>query len=248
MTCIIVDDEPLAVKLLESFVARTPDLELKASFTDSIEALTALQKEPVDVLLLDIQMPDLNGMELAQSIDNQRTRIIFTTAFKDYAFDSYEVNAIDFLLKPIRYAKFQSAIEKARQYFAMKLAADNVASAEETPTDEPSTIFLRVDGELHQVPVKQILYVEAMKDYLKFYLKDERSPLVTHMTMQNAEAILPSSMFMRINRSFIISLGNIRSVDRNDCVNIGDQIIRVTEAYRDTFRQYLDKRIGSNLK
>ena len=87
-----------------------------------------------------------------------------------------------------------------------------------------------------------------MKDYLKFYLKDERSPLVTHMTMQNAEAILPSSMFMRINRSFIISLGNIRSVDRNDCVYIGDQIIRVTDAYRDTFRRYLDKRIGSTLK
>ena len=243
MTCIIVDDEPLAVKLLESFVARTPDLELKASFTDSIEALTALQKEPVDVLLLDIQMPDLDGMELAQSIDNQRTRVIFTTAFKDYAFDSYEVNALDFLLKPIRYAKFQSAIEKARQYFAMKSAAETAVSAEEPEKADPSTIFLRVDGELHQVPVSRILYVEAMKDYLKFYIQGERSPLVTHMTMQNAEKLLPASGFMRISRSFIISLGNIRSVDRNDCVYIGDQIIRVTEAYRDAFKKYLERHL-----
>ena len=243
MTCIIVDDEPLAVKLLESFVARTPDLELKASFTDSIEALTALQKEPVDVLLLDIQMPDLDGMELAQSIDNLRTRVIFTTAFKDYAFDSYEVNALDFLLKPIRYAKFQSAIEKARQYFVMKSAAETALSAEEPQKADPSTVFLRVDGELHQVPVSRILYVEAMKDYLKFYIQGERSPLVTHMTMQNAEKLLPASGFMRINRSFIISLGNIRSVDRNDCVYIGDQIIRVTEAYRDAFKKYLERHL-----
>lgn len=244
MTCIIVDDEPLAVRLLESFVARTPDLTLKASYTDSIEALTALQKDPADVLLLDIQMPDLDGMELAQSIDNQRTRIIFTTAFKDYAFDSYEVNALDFLLKPIRYAKFQAAIDKARQFFAMKTAADTSSAADNAVApDEPATIFLRADGDLHQVPVDRILYVEAMKDYLKFYIQGERSPLVTHMTMQNAESILPAAGFMRINRSFIISLTHIRSVDRNDCVYIGDQIIRVTEAYRDAFKKYLGKRV-----
>ena len=244
MTCIIVDDEPLAVRLLESFVARTPDLELKASYTDSIEALNALQREPVDILFLDIQMPDFDGIELAQSIDNQRTRVIFTTAFKDYAFDSYEVNALDFLLKPIRYVKFQSAIEKARQFFAMRSAADAAFQAEESVlTSSPSTIFIRVDGELHQVPFQRIVYVEGMKDYLKFYIEGERSPFVTHMTMQNAESMLPASGFMRINRSYIISLSHIRSVDRNDCVYIADQIIRVTEAYRDAFNRYLDKRI-----
>lgn len=249
MTCMIVDDEPLAVKLLEAFVERTPDLDLTSSYTDSIEALTQLQQNPVDVLFLDIQMPDLNGMELAHAIDNERTRVIFTTAFKDYAFESYEVNALDFLLKPIRYVKFQAAIEKARQYFALKNMANTPPSTDTMQTaiqqDEPSTIFLRVDGELHQVSVDRILYVEGMKDYLKFYLDGERSPHITHMTMQNAESMLPASGFMRINRSYIISLSHIRSVDRNDCVYIGDQIIRVTEAYRDAFKKYLERRVAS---
>ena len=133
MTCMIVDDEPLAVKLLETFVGRTADLELKGSFTDSIEALDVLAREPVDLLFLDIQMPDLNGMELAHAIDTERTRVIFTTAFKDYAFESYEVNALDFLLKPIRYIKFQAAIEKARNYFAMKESAKTTASQPSQP-------------------------------------------------------------------------------------------------------------------
>lgn len=234
----IVDDEPLAVRLLESMVGRMPDLVLCGSFTDSIAALDALQQQPVDLLFLDIQMPDLNGMELAQTIDHRKTRIIFTTAFKDYAFESYEVNALDFLLKPIRYVKFQAAIEKAREYFALKECETQVAS--ESPSQ--TSIFLRIDGELRQVQLDQLLYVEAMKDYLKFYIKGERSPLVTHMTMSAAEKLLPSAQFMRIHRSFIISLNHIRSIDRNDCVYIGDQIIRVTESYKDAFARFVGNR------
>ncbi|MBR5715305.1 MAG: response regulator transcription factor [Bacteroidales bacterium] len=242
MTCMIVDDEPLAVKLLESFVGRIPDLELKGSFTDSIEALDVLTREPVDLLFLDIQMPDLNGMELAHVIDNNRTRVIFTTAFKDYAFESYEVNALDFLLKPIRYIKFQASIEKARQYFAMKENAEAAASEKAEPTDKNDVIFLRADGELHQIALARILYVEGMKDYLKFYIEGERKPFITHMTMTAAEEMLPSSGFMRINRSYIVSLSHIRSIDRNDCVYIGEQIIRVTDAYKEQFDQYIAKR------
>jgi len=115
LTCIIVDDEPLAIRLLENFVERTPFLVLKASFTDSISALQTIKNDVVDLLFLDIQMPDLNGMELSRMVPS-RTRIIFTTAFKEYAFDSYEVNALDFLLKPIRYDKFLTAAEKARDW------------------------------------------------------------------------------------------------------------------------------------
>ena len=118
LTCIIVDDEPLAVRLLETFVNKTPELELLASFTDSVEAINAVKQHAPNLLFLDIQMPDLNGMELAHMIP-QETRIIFTTAFKEYAFESYEVSALDFLLKPIRYNKFLAAIEKARQWFSL---------------------------------------------------------------------------------------------------------------------------------
>ena len=239
----IVDDEPLAVKLLETFVGRTADLELKGSFTDSIEALDVLAREPVDLLFLDIQMPDLNGMELAHAIDTERTRVIFTTAFKDYAFESYEVNALDFLLKPIRYIKFQAAVEKARNYFAMKESANTAASQPSQPSNmEDDFIFLRADGELHQIALARILYVEGMKDYLKFFIEGERKPIITHMTMTAAEEMLPEAGFMRINRSYIVSLSHIRSIDRNDCVYIGEQIIRVTEAYKEQFNQYITKR------
>jgi DNA-binding LytR/AlgR family response regulator len=239
----IVDDEPLAVKLLETFVGRTADLELKGSFTDSIEALDVLAHEPVDLLFLDIQMPDLNGMELAHAIDTERTRVIFTTAFKDYAFESYEVNALDFLLKPIRYIKFQAAVEKARNYFAMKESANTAASQPSLPSNkEDDFIFLRADGELHQIALARILYVEGMKDYLKFFIEGERKPIITHMTMTAAEEMLPEAGFMRINRSYIVSLSHIRSIDRNDCVYIGEQIIRVTEAYKEQFNQYITKR------
>ena len=245
MTCIIVDDEPLAVKLLESFVARTPDLELLGSYTDSIAALEALRSNPSDLLFLDIQMPDLNGMELAHAIDTRRTRVIFTTAFKDYAFESYEVNALDFLLKPIRFIKFQAAIEKARELFA-PVPLPSIESKETVAAAQPgstNSIFLKVDGELRRISLDKIIYVEGMKDYLKFSIEGEKTPLVTHLTLSAAEEMLPNSLFMRINRSYIISLQHIRSIDRNDCVYIGDQIIRVTEAYRETFMNYITKHL-----
>ena len=245
MTCIIVDDEPLAVKLLESFVARTPDLELIGSYTDSIAALEALRSNPSDLLFLDIQMPDLNGMELAHAIDTHRTRVIFTTAFKDYAFESYEVNALDFLLKPIRFIKFQSAIEKARELFA-PVPQPSIESKETVVAAHPgstNSFFLKVDGELRRISLDKIIYVEGMKDYLKFSIEGEKTPLVTHLTLSAAEEMLPNSLFMRINRSYIISLQHIRSIDRNDCVYIGDQIIRVTEAYRETFMNYITKHL-----
>lgn len=245
MTCIIVDDEPLAVKLLETFVERTPDLQLLGSYTDSIAALEALRSNPSDLLFLDIQMPDLNGMELAHAIDTHRTRVIFTTAFKDYAFESYEVNALDFLLKPIRFIKFQAAIEKARELVAPVSqpsieVKETVAAAQSGSTN---SIFLKVDGELRRISLDKIIYVEGMKDYLKFSIEGEKTPLVTHLTLSAAEEMLPSTDFMRINRSYIISLQHIRSIDRNDCVYIGDQIIRVTEAYRETFMNYITKHL-----
>ena len=241
LTCIIVDDEPLAVRLLESFVGRTPGLQLVASYIDSVEAVEALRSRPVDLLFLDIQMPDLNGMELAHMLPEQ-TKVIFTTAFKEYAFESYEVSALDFLLKPIRYNKFLAAVEKARQWFAMRDAAVAPAAASKNTEQEPSTLFLKVDGAYRQVSLENILYVSGMKDYVMFYTADSRKPLITHLTMKAVEEMLPAGQFMRVNRSYIVALGRIRSVDRNDCIYIGDEIIRVTDAYRDQFDSFLQSR------
>ena len=227
ITCIIVDDEPLAVKLLESFVAKTPQLQLLASFTDSVEALSFLRDHPVQLVFMDIQMPDMNGMELSHMLP-ERTKVIFTTAFKEYAFESYEVSAIDFLLKPIRYNKFIAAVEKAEQWFSHQ---------KETPST-PKTMFIRVDGELRQINFDNILFVEGMKDYVRFHVEGERLPLTTHMTMKAVEDALPAEDFMRINRSYIVRLDKIRTVDRNLCAYIGNEIIRVTEAYREAFERY----------
>ena len=245
LTCIIVDDEPLAVKLLESFVAKTPDLELLGSFTDSVEAINAIKQLKPQLLFLDIQMPDLNGMELAHMLP-EGTRIIFTTAFKEYAFESYEVSALDFLLKPIRYNKFIAAVEKAREWFGLR--GEKTQEAEQSLAPQMSTpngnnsLFLKVDGEYRQVALDKILYVSGMKDYVMFYLEGERKPLITHLTMKAVEDMLPTSQFMRVHRSYIVALNKIRSVDRNDCIYIGDEIIRVTEAFREGFQNFLQSR------
>ena len=231
ISCMIVDDEPLAVKLPESFVAKTPELKLLGSFTDSVEAINAIKEQQPDLLFLDIQMPDLNGMELAHMIPSE-TRVIFTTAFKEYAFESYEVKALDFLLKPIRYNKFMVAVEKAKEHYSHRESENNA----------PSTIFLKVDGEYRQVALSQILYVCGMKDYVMFYLEDVRKPLITHLTMKSVEDMLPPQQFMRVNRSYRVALDKIRKVDRNDCIYIGDEIIRVTDAFKETFNQFLQSK------
>ena len=260
LSCIIVDDEPLAVKLLESFVSKTPDLTLLASFTDSVEAINAVKEQKPNLLFLDIQMPDLNGMELAHMIPSE-TRVIFTTAFKEYAFESYEVRALDFLLKPIRYNKFLAAIDKAKEWFVrcdISRSEECGVRSEDTQVSESSpqsnltphstlltprnTIFLKVDGEYRQIAISDIIYVSGMKDYVMFYLDSERRPLVTHLTMKAVEEMLPPQQFMRVHRSFIVCLDKIRKVDRNDCIYIGEEIIHVTEAYLATFQQYLNSK------
>ncbi len=242
MTCMIVDDEPLAVKLLESFVVKTPDLELLGSFTDSVEAINAIKQQRPQLLFLDIQMPDLNGMELAHMLP-EGTRVIFTTAFKEYAFESYEVKALDFLLKPIRYNKFMAAVEKAREWFSVDRNPSQIVTDNTAGTDtNVRSVFLKVDGEYQQVAFSKILYVCGLKDYVMFYLEDVRKPLITHLTMKSVEDMLPTQQFMRVNRSYIVALDKIRKIDRNDCIYIGDEIIHVTDAFKDAFNHFLQSK------
>lgn len=239
MTCMIVDDEPLAVRLLESYVEKTPDLKLMASFTDSITAINAIKAQKPDLLFLDIQMPNIDGMELAHSLPEE-TRVVFTTAFKEYAFESYEVNALDFLLKPIRYNKFFAAVEKAQKVFQQQ---PNQPQQPVTQPQQPNTVFIRVDGEWRNVPIDQITYVNGMKDYVLFYLDNEPKALITHLTMKAVEDMLPKDRFLRIHRSYIIAVDKILKVDRNDCVYIGKEIIHIPDGYLQTFRQFLETRL-----
>ena len=234
LTCMIVDDEPLAVRLLESYVEKTPELKQLASYTDSITAINAIKEQKPDLLFLDIQMPNIDGMELAHSLPAE-TRVIFTTAFKEYAFESYEVNALDFLLKPIRYNKFLGSIEKARKLIDVQQTASQ-------PKQQPNTVFIRVDGEWRNITIDQITYVSGMKDYVLFYLDGEKKPLITHLTMKAVEEMLPSDKFLRVHRSYIIAVDKIQKVDRNDCIYIGEEIIHVPDGYLPTFRAFVEKR------
>ena len=240
LRCFVVDDEPLAVKMLENFIARTPFLELVASFTDPVLALSEMRTQAPDLVFLDIQMPDLSGMELSRMVP-AGTRIIFTTAFKQYAFESYEVSALDFLLKPIRYQKFLEAAEKAREWFALKEAATAAASpAAPAPASEAKTsTFFKVDGALRKVEFDDILFVEGMKDYVMVFLASQKQPLVTHVTMKGMEEMLPERQFMRIHRSFIVALDKVASVSATGDVKVGDRLLHVSDAYRDAFDAYL---------
>jgi DNA-binding LytR/AlgR family response regulator len=236
LRCFVVDDEPLAVKMLENFIARTPFLELVASFTDPVLALSEMRTQAPDLVFLDIQMPDLSGMELSRMVP-PGTRIIFTTAFKQYAFESYEVSALDFLLKPIRYQKFLEAAEKAREWFTLKEAATAAPTA---PVSEAKTsTFFKVDGALRKVEYDDILFVEGMKDYVMVFLASQKQPLVTHVTMKGMEEMLPAGQFMRIHRSFIVALDKVASVSGTGDVKVGDRLLHVSDAYREAFDAYL---------
>lgn len=230
--CGIVDDEPLAVKLIENFIKRTPFLEHTLSFTDSIEAMTQLRERPVELLFLDIQMPDMDGIELARMLPAQ-THIVFTTAFREYALESYDVEALDFLTKPLHYDKFMRATEKARRWFEH----DSEPAAESL-----KGIFLRHNGVMQRVALDHIVFVEGLKDYVRFILDGEKHSLITHLTMKAVEDILPAERFIRVSRSHIISLNRIRSVNRN-IVYIGDTMVKVTDMYREVFLAFLNGRV-----
>ena len=241
LNCMVVDDEPLAVKMLENFISRTSFLSLQASFTDPVAALEAIREQRPQLVFLDIQMPDLDGMELSRMLP-EGTRVIFTTAFKDYAFDSYEVRALDFLLKPIRYQKFLEAAEKAQEWFEL---VDGAASVESGAGggDRQDSIFVKTDGQLRKIAFSDIRYIEGMKDYVLLHLCSERRPVVTHITMKAVEELLPADTFMRVHRSYIVALDKIDSIGGSYDISIGDALIHVSDAYRPAFEQYLSQRM-----
>ena len=235
LNCMIVDDEPLAVQLLESYVKKTPGLQLVASFTDSISAINAIKEQKPHLVFLDIQMPNIDGMELAQSLPEQ-TRVVFTTAFKEYAFESYQVNAVDFLLKPIRYNVFLAAVEKVKKLFA---AMPEVRPADDAKTS--NSAFLRIDGDWQNISFDSIVLVNSVRDYVAFYLEGQQQPLITHLTMKAVEEMLPRERFLRVHRSYIVAVDKIRKIDRNYCIYIANEVIHVPDTYLPAFREFLER-------
>ena len=246
LTCAIVDDEPLAVSLLESYVNKTPFLELQGKYGSAVNALPALTEKPVDLLFLDIQMPELNGMEFSRILKAE-TRIIFTTAFGQYALDSYKVNALDYLLKPISYADFLKSANKALQWYELLREGNGAKSdtgADNTPAQQQSSIesiFIKTEYKLVQVELRKILYIEGLKDYVKIYVEDEQHPILSLMSMKNLEDMLPASRFVRVHRSYIVQPEKIKVIERGRIV-FDKKYIPISDNYKQKFMEFLSQR------
>lgn len=241
LTCYVIDDEPLAVSLLVSYVNKTPFLELEGTFNSAIQALTAISDHPVDLLFLDIQMPELNGLEFSRIVGGE-TRIIFTTAFERYAADSYKVNALDYLLKPISYPDFLTAANKALQWFEM--TRKNVVQYPEVPIpakDEMESIFVKTEYKLIQIPLNKILYIEGLKDYVKIFTEDDVHPILSLLSMKAMEEMLPSKYFIRVHRSYIVQAQKIKVIERNRIV-FGKTYIPISDNYKSRFMEFLSQR------
>lgn len=231
--CIIVDDEPIARRGMRRMVENDPRLELSATLADAQEALDFIASNDVDLLFLDIQMPGLSGMELARRLP-ERTMVIFTTAYPDYALESYSVDAISYLLKPIDRELFDRAVGKAVEYAALLARASQETEAAGCGADH---IIVKADRRYHRVAFTRIDYVEGLKDYVILHLSDG-SRLITRSTIKNMEESLPCDAFMRVGKSYIVRLSQIDSFDTNDLF-IGDAQIPIGAAYRDRVLQTL---------
>lgn len=246
LNCIAVDDEPLALKLVERFIEQTPFLRMAASYGSAVAALRGLQQqtEPIDLIFLDIQMPDLNGLELAKLLGRgpgAGPRVVFTTAFNQYALDGYKVDALDYLLKPFSYDDFLRVANKAKSYAELTQQPAPAAPAV-VATAEPAEdyLYLKVEYQLVRVPFNDILYVEGLKDYVKVYRRSETKPLLSLTSLKALEEKLPARQFMRIHRSYIVGLGHIAAIGRGT-VHIGTETIPVSDSYRDAFDQFVSR-------
>ncbi|MDR1201777.1 MAG: LytTR family DNA-binding domain-containing protein [Tannerellaceae bacterium] len=240
LTCAIIDDEPLAVSLLESYVNKTPFLKLSGTYNSAVNALAELERETVELLFLDIQMPELNGMEFSRMVTYD-TRIIFTTAFGQYALDSYKVNALDYLLKPISYPDFLQSAQKALQWYELLRKPNAHITETADKKQEPESIFIKSEYKLIQIELAKILYIEGLKDYVKIYIEDQPRPILSLMSMKSMEESLPASRFVRVHRSFIVQPEKIKVIERNRIV-FGKEYIPISDSYKDTFNAFLSKR------
>ncbi|MBE9463498.1 response regulator transcription factor [Dyadobacter sp. UP-52] len=235
LNCITVDDEPLALSLINTFVKQTPFLNLMGSYANGIEALQAIHNQSVDLIILDIQMPHLNGMELARVLNQNGSpsaaRIIFTTAFDQFALDAFKVNALDYLLKPFGYEAFLNAALRVKNYFELLKGGTVVADQ-----SNDHCMFVKADYKLVRVDFDSILYLESIKDNVKIHLTAPLKPIITLSSLKSIEDKLPASKFVRLHRSFIVSLAKLDSISKN-AVHIGGMEIAVGELYRDAFKK-----------
>lgn len=224
LRCCVIDDEPLAARLINDYIEKTPFLESAGIFGSAQEAIKAVLSGDIDIVFLDIQMPQLNGLEFARLVPKQ-CKIVFTTAYDRYAIDGFKVNAVDYLLKPVSYTEFLAAATK-------------ILNLIETPTATRNDyIIVKSEYKLVQIPVNDIIFIEGVRDYVKIYIEGDSSVL-TLMNIKSLDQALPRDMFMRVHRSYIVNTSKIRVIERNRIV-FGKHYVPVSESYKDAFADYV---------
>lgn len=231
LTCAIIDDEPLAAGLLESYVKKTPYLNLTGTYNSAVTAMRDLREHPVQLLLLDIQMPELSGIEFAKILPRD-TKVIFTTAFPQYAVEGFKVNALDYLLKPVSYQDFLQATDKALDWFS-------VVQKQQT-YERDRYLFVKSDYKLQRIALDSILFIEGLKDYVRFYLTSGER-VMSLMSMKRLEDYLPRPEFMRTHRSYIVHMPKVSSVDRLRLVMGPELYIPISDNYKDDVLNYIEQ-------
>ena len=237
LNCVIIDDEPLAQELLKSYVEKTPFLNLTGVYSSAVHAMKELaSRDDVHLMFLDIQMPGLNGLEFSKLVDAQ-IRIVFTTAFGQYALDSYKANALDYLLKPISYTDFMHAVNKAVHWFEMKWGSK---VSMEPSSMERKYIYVKSDYKLVQVELDKILYVEGLKDYVKIHLEGEQKAIISLLSMKAMEETLPADRFIRVHRSFIVQKSKIKIIERGRIV-FHKNYIPISDSYKGELQNFINE-------
>ena len=235
LKCSVIDDEPLARELICSFVKKTPFLELENSYASASEAVRSIIDGKVDLVFLDIQMPELNGIEFAKIIPPE-CRIVFVTAFEQYAIEGFRHNAIDYLLKPVSYSEFLNAANRALVWAELNEKARLAVEKD----DEPQFIIVKSEYKLIQIDISKITYIEGLKDYVKIYTEDSPNCILSLMNMKTIEQRLPADKFIRVHRSFIVQMSKINVIERTRIV-FGKKYIPISDTYKKAFNDYLQK-------
>jgi two-component system, LytTR family, response regulator len=231
--CLAIDDEPLALELLEDNISQVPFLQLAGKCNSAIEAMQFLKQNPVDLIFLDIQMPGLTGLQFIQSL-TQRPMIILVTAYEKFALDGFNLDVVDYLVKPVPFDRFVKACNKAWELYQLK----NRTTA--TTENAPEYFFVNVEYSLHKVEFADMLWVEGLKDYVKIHLKSSSKPIVTRMSMKSLEDQLPPSKFLRIHKSYILAVAAITSIRKNS-VFVGNSEFPVGDNYKDAVAALINK-------
>lgn len=232
LRCIAVDDENLALDLVEDNIAKVPFLKLEARCRNAFEAIEYLQNNEVDVIFLDIQMPGLTGIQFLEGLTH-KPMVIFVTAYQQYALDGFDLDVIDYILKPISFERFLKASHKALDFFK---SSQSFRLANAPKDHKIEYIFIHADYSLMKIMLEDIIYIEGLKDYIKIHLRTQKFPVVCRMTMKLIEEKLPSHEFLRVHKSFIVSLKKVESI-RNQKIKIGENHIPLSDSYSALFYQ-----------